>query len=76
MSYNCRAVAEVCKKIVTAPQCTNLVRGFVPVGRDLLHNELHHPPGAVSGLLDKTTEASAMFQQHAAAFSQHLVGKI
>lgn len=55
---------------------SNLVCGFVPVGRDLLHDEFHHLPGVVPSLADKTPEASAVFQQYAAAFSQHLVRKI
>lgn len=53
----------------------DLIRSFIPVGWDLLHDELHHLLGVVPGLADKTAEASAVFQQHAAALSQHLVRK-
>ena len=55
---------------------SNLKSSFVPVGMDLLHDEFHHLPGVVPGSADKTPEASAVFQQHAAAFSQHLVSQI
>lgn len=52
---------------------SDLISSFVPVGRDLLHDELHHLPGVAPGRADKSPEAAAVFQQHAAAFSQHLV---
>lgn len=52
---------------------SDLINSFVPVGRDLLHDELRHLPGVAPGRADKTPEAAAVFQQHAAAFSQHLV---
>lgn len=55
---------------------SDLIRSFVPVGGDLLHDELHHLPGVAPSRADKTPEASAVFQQHAAAFSQHLVRTI
>lgn len=54
----------------------HLICSLIPVRGDLLHNELHHLLGVVSGLADKTAEASTMFQQHTAAFCQHLVKKI
>lgn len=50
-----------------------LICCFVPVGRDLLHNELHHLQCVIPSWVDKTPEAPTMLQQDAAAFSQHLV---
>ncbi len=54
---------------------SNLVCSLVSVGWDFLHDEFHHLLGVIPGLADKTPEASAMFKQHPAAFSQHLVKK-
>lgn len=54
---------------------SNLIRSFIPVGWDLLHDELHHVLGVAPSLADKTAEASTVFQQHVAALSQHLVRK-
>lgn len=55
---------------------SNLIRGFVSVGRNLLHNEFYHLPGVVPSLADKTPEASTVLQQHVPAFSQNLVREL
>lgn len=55
---------------------SHLICSFIPVWRDLLHNQLHHLLCVVSSLADKTLETSIMFEQHVATFSQRLVTKI